>query len=76
MTDPQNETLGRNRFILIQLTRIGGTALVMLALLFWQSDMFIQGGTPYAFPFVLVGLAISFWGPKQLARRWRTPPAP
>ena len=76
MTDPQDVALWRNRFILINLTRIGGTILVLVALLFWQSDVFIEGGTPFAIPFVFAGLVISFWGPKHLARRWRTPREP
>lgn len=76
MTDPQDVALWRNRFILIQLTRIGGTLIVLVALLFWQGNTFIEGGTPYAIPFVFVGLAISFWAPLRLARKWRTPPAP
>jgi hypothetical protein len=76
MTDPQDVALWRNRFILIQLTRIGGTILVLIALLFWQSDVFIAGGTPFAIPFVFAGLVISFWGPKHLARKWRTPREP
>lgn len=66
----------RNRFILINLVRIGGTIVVLLALALWQSDMFVTGGTFIGFPIALVGLVVSFWGPIWLARRWREPPAP
>jgi len=74
MTD--DETLWRNRFILINLTRIGGTIVVLLAVLLWQSDTFVEGGHIAGFPIALAGLAISFGGPRWLARRWRTPPGP
>ena len=76
MTPKEDETLWRNRFILFNLTRIGGTVLVLLALLLWQSDVFVEGGTILGFPLALIGLVISFWGPKHLARKWRTPPGP
>jgi hypothetical protein len=74
MTD--NDTLWRNRFILINLVRIGGTAIALVALLLWQSDTFVEGGHVAGFPIALAGLAISFGGPRWLARRWRTPPGP
>ena len=76
MTSPQDEATWRNRFILINLVRIGGTLLVFLALALWQSDLIVTGGTILGFPLALVGLVISFFGPKWLAGRWRTPPAP
>ena len=74
MTPEQEEALWRNRFILINLVRIGGTIVVLLALALWQSDMFVRGGSILGFPIALAGLVVSFWGPKWLARRWRTPP--
>lgn len=74
MTPQQEEALWRNRFILINLVRIGGTVVVLLALALWQSDLFVRGGTIVGFPIALAGLVVSFWGPKWLARRWRTPP--
>jgi hypothetical protein len=74
MTPQQEEALWRNRFILINLVRIGGTVVVLLALALWQSDLFVRGGTIVGFPIALAGLVVSFWGPKWLARRWRTQP--
>jgi len=76
MTNPDDEALWRNRFILLNLTRIGGTVLVLFALLVWQSDMIVEGGHVIGFPIALAGLVISFGGPQFLARRWRTPPGP
>lgn len=74
MTPDEQEARARSRFAAIQLTRIGGTVIVLLALLLWQTDRFVEGGSIIGFPIALIGLAISFLGPKQLARRWRTPP--
>jgi hypothetical protein len=74
MNSQDNEALWRNRFILINLVRIGGTIVVLLALALWQSDLFVRGGTILGFPLALAGLVVSFGGPKWLARRWREPP--
>jgi len=74
MSPQEEETLWRNRFIAINLVRIGGTLLVLAALLLWQSDTFVAGGSVLGLPLALIGLAISFAGPKWLARKWRTPP--
>ena len=76
MTPEQLDAQARNRFVIINLVRIGGTVFTLLALLLWQSDIFIEGGTILGFPLALTGLAISFVAPMKLARRWRTPPAP
>ena len=76
MTNPEDVTLWRNRFILMNLVRIGGTVVVLLALLLWQSDVFVEGGSIIGFPIAIAGLVISFFAPKYVARQWRTPPGP
>ncbi|HWT13621.1 MAG TPA: hypothetical protein VN231_12760 [Allosphingosinicella sp.] len=76
MNRQDQEAQWRNRFILINLVRIGGTVVVLLALALWQSDLFVQGGHIIGFPLALAGLVVSFFGPKWLAGRWRDPPAP
>jgi hypothetical protein len=76
MTDPNDETLWRDRFILLNLVRIGGTLVVLFALALWQSDLIVQGGSVLGFPLALIGLVGSFFGPVWLTRRWRQPPAP
>lgn len=76
MTDPADEATWRNRFVMLQLVRIGGTALVLVALLLWQTDLIVEDGSIIGFPLAFVGLVISFFGPKWLAKRWRSPPAP
>jgi hypothetical protein len=74
MTPQDDETLWRNRFIAINLVRIGATLVVLFALALWQSDMIVEGGSILGLPLALAGLVVSFWGPKWLAARWRTPP--
>lgn len=76
MTDPNDETMWRNRFIMMNLIRIGATIVVLLALLLWQSDVFVEGGTIVGLPIALAALVVSFFGPKWIAGRWRTPPSP
>lgn len=77
MTTPVDEATWRNRFILMNLTRIGGTVVVLIALVIWHSDWIRPGGNMMiGLPLALVGLAISFAGPRWLARKWRTPPQP
>jgi hypothetical protein len=74
MTNGQDEALWRNRFILINLVRIGGTVITLAAILLWQSDIFVEGGSIVGLPIAFAGLVVSFFGPKYLAGRWRTPP--
>ncbi|HEY6916552.1 MAG TPA: hypothetical protein VI381_02825 [Allosphingosinicella sp.] len=75
MTDPQppSDATWRNRFIVINLVRIGGTALTIFAIVLWQGNIVREGGWPeVGFPLALAGLAISFLGPRWLVRKWRS----
>ena len=75
MTPEEDEALWRNRFILVNLVRIGATAFVLLALAIWYTDLLVPGGSMViGLPLALAGLVVSFWGPKWMARHWRTPP--
>ena len=65
----------RNRFLVMNLIRIGGTIGVILSLLLWQSDVFVAGGSILGLPLGLAFLVLSFFGPKAYASRWREPPA-
>lgn len=77
MTPQDDVTVWRNRFIAINLVRIGGTVIVLFGLAIWHSDLLVQGGSmAVGLPLALAGLVASFWGPKVLAARWRTPPGP
>jgi hypothetical protein len=74
MTPSDDQTLWRNRFIAMNMMRIGATLVVLLGLAIWQSDLIIEGGSILGLPITLVALVVSFWGPKYLSRKWRTPP--
>ena len=71
-----DERTWRNRFILINLAQIGGTVVVLLALLLWQTNVFVEGGHWIGFPIALAGLAVSFFAPRTMAKRWKRPPNP
>ena len=72
---PVDEATWRNRFIAMNLTRIGGTVVALAGLLIWHSDLYRQGGAiELGLPLAVIGVVISFVGPLVLARRWRTPP--
>lgn len=74
MNDPTSDATWRNRFIIVNLVQIGGTLVVLFALALWQTDLVVEGGSVVGFPLALVGLVISFFGRRWLARRWKTPP--
>ena len=71
---PVDDATWRNRFILMNVARIGGTVVVLLGLLLWQSDKFVEGGSILGFPVALIGLAASFGAPRWLAHKWSNPP--
>lgn len=69
MTDP--DTRARNRFIIIQLVRISGVALVLIGLLVMNGRI----NLPREAGFVLAaaGLFEAMLAPLLLARKWKTP---
>lgn len=72
---PVSEAIWRRRFIIINLVRIGGTAIVLMGLAVWQTGWVREGGWPaLGFPLALLGLLISFGVPRWLVSQWRTPP--
>jgi uncharacterized membrane protein (DUF485 family) len=69
-----DETTWRNRFIVINLLRIGLTLLVLVGLVVWQSDWLRPGGFPeLGFPLAIGALVASFALPRYLERKWRSP---
>ncbi|MEA3034983.1 MAG: hypothetical protein QOH04_742 [Sphingomonadales bacterium] len=69
---PQDDDLWRNRFIAVNLIRIGGTAIVLFGLILWQTNVIVPGGAPLAgIPLAAAGLIASFWAPIALARHWK-----
>jgi hypothetical protein len=74
---PVDEAVVRNRFIILNLVRIGGSVLAVAGIVVWQADWLRDGGVPViGIPMALIGLYVSFGLSQQLARKWRTPPTP
>lgn len=72
MTPQPNDDLWRSRFITINLVRLGGTAIVFLGLAIWYTNLLVPGGTiALGLPLALIGLVVSFLGPRWLARHWK-----
>jgi hypothetical protein len=74
MTPEDPETLWRNRFIAVNMMRIGATLVVLLGLAIWQTDLIVAGGSWLGAPIAFIALIVSFWGPIYLSRRWGRPP--
>jgi hypothetical protein len=71
------EKMWRDRFIAINLVRIGGTIIVLFGLYISQLDAGRPGSAMIAgLGLAILGLVAAFGGPKWLARKWRTPPNP
>jgi protein-S-isoprenylcysteine O-methyltransferase Ste14 len=67
-----DDDLWRTRFIVVNLVRIGGTFVVLLALGIWYTNLLVPGGSiEVGLPLALAGLAASFWGPIALSRHWK-----
>lgn len=66
-----DDTRARNRFIVIQLIRIGGVALVLVGLLVMNGriDLPREAG----FVLAAVGLFEALLAPLLLSRKWKTP---
>jgi membrane protein YdbS with pleckstrin-like domain len=72
MPEPVADEIARNRFIIINLVRLIGTAMVLASMLILADAI----AAPYALGYVLLaaGLVEIFAIPQVLARKWRTPP--
>ncbi len=76
MTPERDEAYWRNRYIFMNLIRVGATAVALFGILLWRSNAIVQGGSIIGLPIALVALAATFFGPKSYAHRHRTPPGP
>ena len=63
------------RFMIIQIARFSGVALVLLGLAIQSGRVAALDGIPavVGYVFIAVGLIDTFVAPAMLARRWRTP---
>ena len=72
MSEEVSKATWRKRFILINLLQIAGTLIALFGLLLWQSSYIVRGGHWSGFMVSLIGLVISFFGPRRLARHWKS----
>lgn len=73
MTGPtgQSEDQARGRFMVIQLLRLGGVAMVIVALLILNGV--IPAPAIVGWALLPIGIVDIFLVPQFLARKWRTP---
>lgn len=67
----EDDTLARNRFMLLNLARIGGLAMVLIGLAIHYGKIPAPEWAGYLL--MAVGLVDFFFLPKLLARKWRNP---
>ena len=68
-----SEDQARNRYMIIQLARIVGVALVIVGILVVRGRIAVDPAIGYVL--VVAGLIDTFAAPLFLARKWRTPPS-
>ena len=72
---PVDEATWRNRFIMVNLARIGATIVALIGLAIWHSDFVRPGGAvEIGLPMAVIGVIASFVAPRMLVSKWRTPP--
>jgi hypothetical protein len=69
---PEDETDARTRWMVINLTRLVGAAIILVGILGISGRIPMPEVAGYAF--LLFGLFDVFAVPQILARKWRTPP--
>lgn len=72
MDDPVGDQAARNRWLVINAVRIGGVAMVLVAILILRGVVPQPAWAGYLI--LAVGIVDVFLVPTLLARRWRTPP--
>lgn len=65
--------LERNRFVVINVIRLSGAALILIGILIVNGAIDLPRVVGYVF--IPLGLVEVFLMPLVLARKWRTPPA-
>jgi hypothetical protein len=67
-----SENLARQRFMILNLLRLSGIAMVLFGVLIIAGKVDLPAGAGYVL--FAVGLVDALIAPPLLARRWRTPP--
>lgn len=68
---PRNDDVWRNRFIIVNLVRIGGAMVALLGCAVWQTNLLAPNGTILGLPVALAGVLVSFQAPVWLSRHWK-----
>lgn len=71
MSEPVSDEAARNRWMVINLARLGGAAMVVVGLLITAGRVPAPQWAGY--PLIAVGLFAVFLVPQLLARKWRSP---
>jgi hypothetical protein len=71
MTPQPDDDLWRNRFITMNLARIGGAAVALLGCAIWQTNLLAPNGSILGLPVALAGVMASFLAPKWLSGYWK-----
>jgi hypothetical protein len=76
---PESSAIGdqaRQRWMVLNLIRIGGIVFTLVGILMTQGVVDIGGddNVLVGYGFIVLGLADAFIVPQFLARKWRTPP--
>ena len=66
-----SEATWRRRFIIVNLVTISGTILALFGILLWQTDYVVEDGSVAGFGLALIGLVVSFFAPRVMAKRWK-----
>lgn len=69
--DNRQETVARNRWLVMNAIRISGVVMVALGMLITQGA--IPWPVPIGYVLLVVGLVDVFVVPQLLARKWRSP---
>ncbi|AKH42471.1 hypothetical protein FHS61_000241 [Altererythrobacter atlanticus] len=71
MADPVNEETARNRWLVMNLLRLGGAGIVLIGMLIANRTFDAPEEAGYAL--LVIGLVSVFLVPQILARKWRSP---
>lgn len=71
MSEPVSDEAARNRWMVINLARLGGAAMVVVGLLITAGR--VPAPQWVGYPLIAVGLFAVFLVPQLLARKWRSP---
>jgi hypothetical protein len=75
MDEPVSDDAAHQRWMVIQLMRVGGVVFAILGILMARDAVDIAGEDNHlvGYAFIVIGLLDAFVIPQYLARKWRSP---